>query len=143
MASAERDAKAHFAIFCNLGRKLEEEGAGLASVTQVRHLRAEIDRALELEPEFVDALAAKGAFLVRLPSLLGGDQREGERLIRRAVDLAPDHPGARLELAKALAEKGAEDEALKEAKTVVELADRGGSLPERSEALALEHRLGS
>ena len=62
VAADARDAKAHFAVFCNLGRKLENEGASLAGVASVQRLSDEIDRALELEPAFVDALAAKGTF---------------------------------------------------------------------------------
>jgi tetratricopeptide (TPR) repeat protein len=142
VAASDRDAKAHFAVFCNLGRKLEDEGASLANVARLGRLRAAIDRALALEPAFVDALAAKGAMLVRLPAILGGDDDEGEHLIRRAVELAPDHPPARLELAKALAEKGEEDEALTEARTVIALAG-GTEAVEASEARELERRLGS
>ena len=142
VAASERDAKAHFAVFCNLGRQVAESGASLACVSQVKRLRAEIDRTLALEPHFVDALAAKGAMLVRLPSLLGGDEDEGERLLRRAVELAPEDPATRLELAKALAEKGDDDAALQEANTVLALA-KGAGAPEASEARELAHALGS
>ena len=152
LATAERavaenpgDAKAHFAVFCNLGRKLEDDGASLAGVANVKRLQSEIDRALAIEPRFVDAMTAKGAFLVHLPALLGGDEDEGERLIRRAVELAPNHPPARLELAKALAEKGEEQEALEEARVVLTLADaRGGhEAREAREARELTQQLGS
>jgi len=141
VAAAGDDAKAHFAVFCNLGRKLEEGGASLAGVAHVDRLKSEIDRALALEPHFVDALAAKGAFLVKLPALLGGDEDEGERLIRRAVELAPDYPPARLELAKALAEKGDEEAARAEAHDVITLAK--GEARVASEARALAADLGS
>jgi tetratricopeptide (TPR) repeat protein len=143
VAAAEADPKAHFAVFCNLGRKLESEGAGLSSVKQIERLKQEIDRSLALAPDFVDALAGKGAMLVRLPRLMGGDAEEGERLIRRAVELAPEHPAARLELAKALAEKGDEKEALREARGVVQLAQRHQSEAELRAARELEAELGS
>lgn len=143
VAANERDAKAHFAVFCNLGRKLEGDGASLAGVANVKRLRGEIDRALALEPGFVDALTAKGAFLVKLPGLLGGDEDEGERLIRRAVELAPNHPPARLELAKALVEKGDEKAALEEARTVITIADARSAGVEVREAKELTAKLGS
>lgn len=146
LATAERavaadanDAKARFAVFCNLGRKLEDDGASLAGVANVKRLRQEIDRALALEPAFVDALAAKGSFLVELPSLFGGDVEEGVRLIRRAVELAPDYPPARLQLAKALLEQGEEEAALAEARVVLAAADG----PVAREASALTAELGS
>jgi hypothetical protein len=143
VAANDKDAKAHFGIFCNLGRKLESEGASLAGVANVKRLRAEIDRTLALQPTFVDAMTAKGAFLVKLPSLLGGDEDEGERLIRRAVELAPNHPPARLELAKALAEKGDKDEALAEARNVLTIADIRGAGREASERSGLSRHWSS
>ncbi|MEW6273104.1 MAG: hypothetical protein AB1689_27825 [Thermodesulfobacteriota bacterium] len=131
VAASDRDAKAHFAVFCNLGRKLEAQGPSLAALAEIKRVRAAIDRALALEPRFVDALVAKGAVLVRLPGVLGGDEDEGERLIRQAVALA---------LAKALAEKGDDDAALNEARTVIALAQGGR---EASEALELARDLES
>lgn len=143
VADTPNDAKAHFAVFCNLGRKLEEEGASLAGVTNLSRLQSAIDRALALEPGFVDAMTAKGAFLVKLPSLLGGDAEEGERLLRRAVQLAPDHAPARLELAKALNEKGDKHAALEQARAVLTVADARSSAAETREARALTAKLGS
>jgi tetratricopeptide (TPR) repeat protein len=143
VAESPNDAKAHFAVFCNLGRKLEDDGASLAGVANVSRLKSEIDRALALEPGFVDAMTAKGAFLVKLPSLLGGDADEGERLLRRAVQLAPNHAPARLELAKALDEKGDKRAALEEARTVLTIADARSASFEAREARALTAKLGS
>jgi cytochrome c-type biogenesis protein CcmH/NrfG len=143
VAESPNDAKAHFAVFCNLGRKLEDDGASLAGVANVSRLKSEIDRALALEPGFVDAMTAKGAFLVKLPSLLGGDADEGERLLRRAVALAPQHAAARLELAKALEEKGDTHAALEEARAVLTLADARSSAVEAREARELTAKLGS
>lgn len=141
--ASESDPKAHFAVFCNLGRKLELEGAGLSSLKQIERLKSEIDRALALAPEFPDALAGKGAMLVRLPKLMGGDGEAGERLIRKAVELAPDNPAVRLELAKALAEKGDEEKALAEARGAIQLARLTQSSNELREASRLAADLGS
>ena len=142
VAENANDAKAHFAVFCSLGRKLEDDGATLAGVANVSRLKSEIDRALTLEPGFVDALTAKGAFLVKLPGLFGGDDDEGERLLRRAVQLAPNHAPARLELAKALDEKGDKHAALEEARTVLTIADARSAVEAR-EARELTAKLGS
>lgn len=142
LAENENDAKAHFAVFCNLGRKLEEGGASIAGVANVDRLQSEIDRALALEPGFVDAMAAKGAFLVKLPALLGGDADEGERLLRRAVQLAPNHASARLALAKALDEKGDKHAALEEARMVLNITNARSAVEAR-EARELTEKLGS
>jgi hypothetical protein len=143
VAADDRDAKAHFAVFCNLGRKLEAKGVSLAGLTGVKRVLAEIDRAIALQPAFVDAITAKGALLVRLPALLGGDADEGERLIRHAVEMAPSNPSPRLQLVKVLLEKGEKDEARAEVWTVVALADGRGSPAEASEAHAIAEQLGS
>jgi hypothetical protein len=143
VAADDNDAKAHFAVFCNLGRKLEAKGVSLEGVAGVKRVIEEVDRAIALQPRFVDAVTAKGALLVKLPALLGGDKDEGERLIRRAIEMAPNHPSARLQLVKALVEKGEQDEARSEVKTVVALADRRGSPAEAQEAHKLAEELGA
>jgi hypothetical protein len=97
-----RDAVAHFAVFCNLGKRLEMErhGGGLfTTLGDLRRVQREIDVTLTLAPDYPAALAAKGEMLVELPRLFGGDPREGERLLRRAVALAPDDSRMRLMLA--------------------------------------------
>ena len=97
-----RDALAHFAVFCNLGKRLDMErhGGGLfATLGDLHRVQREIDITLALAPDYPAALAAKGEMLLELPRLFGGDPREGERLLRRAVALDPDDTRMRLMLA--------------------------------------------
>ena len=89
-------ALAYFAAFCNRGKRLQLNGFGFHAFGEVRRLRREIDRALELAPDWPEALAGKGAMLVALPRLLGGDVDEGERLLRRALTLDPTNVEARI-----------------------------------------------
>jgi hypothetical protein len=95
----DADAAAHFAVFCNLGRRLQLRSVGLLTLFDIRRLRREIDRTLELAPRSPGVLTAKGAMLLQLPRLLGGDASEGERLIRRALELEPEFEPARRALA--------------------------------------------
>jgi tetratricopeptide (TPR) repeat protein len=88
-------ALAHYAAFCNRGKRLQISGFSLGAFGEVRRLRREIDRALELAPDWADALAGKGAMLVALPRFLGGDAAEGERLLRRALEIDPTNVEAR------------------------------------------------
>lgn len=99
----DADARAHFAVFCNLGKRVDDEGIRLGSLGAVRRLRGEIDRAMELAPDDADIVAAKGAFLVELPEMLGGDDELGQQLLRRALTLDSDNDGARLYLSRAAA----------------------------------------
>jgi hypothetical protein len=96
------DAAAHFAVFCNLGRRTRLRPVGLGSLAAIRRLRREIDRALELVPNSPDMLTAKGVMLLELPAILGGDTRQGERLLHQALEVAPGFDYAR----RVLAERG-------------------------------------
>jgi tetratricopeptide (TPR) repeat protein len=124
IAADDRDALAHFAVFCSLGAQMKRSGAGVGSLLQLRRLQREVDRTLALAPDFADALAGKGALLLDAPRVLGGDRAEGERLLRRALDVDPNYLGPRLDLARALAARGARDEARREAARALDVAKR-------------------
>jgi hypothetical protein len=83
------DAAGHFAVVCNLGRRLQLHPLGWGSLAAVRRVRHAIDRALELAPRSPQVLTAKGIMLLELPRLLGGDRDEGARLLHRALEVAP------------------------------------------------------
>jgi hypothetical protein len=111
LAADSKDALAHFAIVCNLGKQMETSGLGLGQLLSLRRLRHEMDATLELAPNDPDALVAKGALLLRLPRWFGGDTAQAEVLLRRALAAEPDNDTARCYLGKALLARGAEDEA--------------------------------
>ena len=135
-----QDAVAHFAVFCNLGKRLElqRHGAGLFAMLGALHrVQREIDIALALAPDYPAALAAKGEMLIELPRLLGGDLQEGERLLRRAVALDPVDPRMRLMLANVLRISGERDQALAHAAIAMGLLERAGSVRELADARGL------
>src|SRR5215470_7092931 len=103
------DAQAHFAVFCNLGKQVQSRA--LPNLEVISRLRHELDTTLALAPGDADALAAKGAMLLALPWFLGGDVRQGERLLRTALIKDPNNAAARRYLAEALRARGADDEA--------------------------------
>jgi hypothetical protein len=97
-----RDAAAHFAVFCNLGKTADLRRGALGFVGILRDLarvRREIDDTLTLAPNYPAALAAKGEMLRELPLFLGGDPDEGQRLLHRAATLDPENPRIRSMLA--------------------------------------------
>jgi tetratricopeptide (TPR) repeat protein len=124
LAADDRDALAHFARFCALGEQARRAGASLSSLVRIWAIRDAVDRTLELAPEYSDALHGKGALLCSLPRLLGGDPVEGERLVRRAVEIDPEYVGARLFLAQRLLERGERAEAQAQAVRALDAAEK-------------------
>jgi tetratricopeptide (TPR) repeat protein len=109
LAADRNDALAHFALFCNLGRRVQSEGVTFGgALATYRALRA-IDTALELAPDDPDVVAAKGVLLLQLPAVLGGDEERGEQCLRRALTIDPNHGSARGYLDEALARRGVAD----------------------------------
>ncbi len=123
VALDDRSADAHFALFCNLGELMRVDGeVNITSVLGFRRMTKELDRTLELAPDHLDALSAKGTFLLRLPSLLGGDREKGEKLLRYVLLKSPQSVNARLSLAKSYCADGRHSEALSLASEALSLA---------------------
>jgi hypothetical protein len=95
IARDARSARAHFAVVCSLGKATELARVGFGAMKAVRRLRREIDLTLALAPDHAEAMAAKGALLARLPRWLGGDRREAELWLRRALAADPRNSTAR------------------------------------------------
>jgi hypothetical protein len=113
VALDDRSADAHFALFCNLGELMRIDGElSVTSVMGFRRMTKELDRTLELAPDHLDALSAKGTFLLRLPFLLGGDREKGEKLLRYVLLKSPQSVNARISLALSYCADGRHSEAL-------------------------------
>jgi tetratricopeptide (TPR) repeat protein len=140
VALDDRSADAHFALFCNLGELMRVDGeVNITSVMGFRRITKELDRTLELAPDHLDALSAKGTFLLRLPSLLGGDREKGEKLLRYVLLKAPQSVNARLSLAKTYCADGRHNEAISLASEALDLAQaqkQDDFAPEAAKVLA-------
>ena len=140
VALDDRSADAHFALFCNLGELMRIDGElSITSVMGFRRITKELDRTLELAPDHLAALSAKGTFLLRLPSLLGGDKEKGEKLLLYVLLKAPQSVNARLALAKSYCANGRHSEALSLASEALDLAQaqrQDDFAPEAAKVLA-------
>jgi hypothetical protein len=140
VALDDRSADAHFALFCNLGELMRIDGElSITSVMGFRRMTKELDRTLELAPDHLAALSAKGTFLLRLPSLLGGDKEKGEKLLLYVLLKAPQSVNARLALAKSYCANGRHSEALSLASEALDLAQaqrQDDFAPEAAKVLA-------
>src|SRR5262245_36677033 len=99
VAADDADAAGHFAVFCNLGRRLQLGPLRWGSLMGISRVRRAIDRALALVPDSAQLLTAKGVMLLELPRLRGGDTAEGQQLLRRALEVAPGFADAEEALA--------------------------------------------
>src|SRR5262249_15058216 len=122
VAADDKSAEAHFAVFCNMGELMRLDGEKITSVLQLNQLMAELDRAIELKPDYQDALSSKGQMLVRLPRLLGGDTVKGEELLRQVAKADPNAFNTRIALAKHCQWKGDHAEAAAFAHRALEIA---------------------
>jgi len=115
-------AGANFVYFAATGRILLRDGL-TRNLFALRDLdRRYLDRAIQINPRYANALAAKGGVLLDLPTLLGGDLVEALRLLRRANEINPGGVGTRLSLARALARQGDVEEARRQAQRAAHLA---------------------
>jgi hypothetical protein len=139
----DKSPDAHFALFCNLGELMRLDGEmSLGSVMGFRRMMKELDRTLELAPDHLDALSARGTFLVRLPALLGGNPDTGEQLLRRVIASEPQAVNARLSLAKSYCARGRHNEAVllaSEALALAESQHRDDFIPEAKRVVAQLH----
>jgi hypothetical protein len=126
VALDDRSAGAHFAVFCNLGEMLRVDGEKITSLLGFRKMMQELDRTLELDPNHLDAVSAKGVLLVRLPTLLGGDAARGEQMLERVLREDPTCITARLTLAELYGDRGNRPDAVALAAQARELARASG-----------------
>lgn len=136
VALDERNADAHFALFCNLGELMRIDGESISSLMGLRRLMSELDRTIELNPNHVDALAAKGTLLLRLPRLFGGDAQKGEAMLREVVERDPTAVSSRLTLAKTCGARGERSEAIAFATRALQIARAQGRADKVAEAQA-------
>jgi tetratricopeptide (TPR) repeat protein len=134
LAADDNNADAHFARFANHGRILLMEGV---TPNPINLLKAnhDLERALELNPNHADALAAKGGMYRQLPRLLGGSQRKAEECLGRAIAIDPDHAlGARLELAQLYRDRGEPERGIPLLHKAISIAEHDGKVRQRDEA---------
>lgn len=132
----DRNADAHFAIFGNHGRLLLLDGVTPNPISLLK-VNRELERALELEPNHADALAAKGGLYRQLPWALGGSLSIAEDCLRRAIALDPQAVGARIELAATYRDKGEPERSLPLLHRAVQIAEAQGKQRQAREARAL------
>jgi tetratricopeptide (TPR) repeat protein len=109
---ADPDGKeGHFYYMANIGAIAQLKGI-LQSIWKLRKIKREMDRTLEIDPNYPPALLARAQFLMEMPGVFGGDKQEAMRLCERVIRLDPDHLPTYIAMARLLAAEGRYDEAV-------------------------------
>jgi tetratricopeptide (TPR) repeat protein len=140
IALDDRSAEAHFALFARSGRLLLTSSAVVGPFSVGRTTR-EFDRALELDPNYAEALAARGALYRQLPRLLGGNTEKAEWYLTRTIELDPNAVVARIELAKIYSDEGDAQGSVALLETAAGIAAREGKCRSFAKARVLLHEL--
>ena len=101
----------HFYYMANIGATAQLKGI-LQSMWKLRKIKREMDRTLEIDPNYPPALLARAQFLMEMPGVFGGDNQEALRLCARVIRLDPDHLPTYIAMARLLAAEGRYDEAI-------------------------------
>ena len=134
-----QSADAQFSLFCNIGERMRANGEVLFSVFEYGRMMEALDQTLALNPNHLDALSSKGTILIEVPEFLGGDDEEGEVMLRQVIKDEPESINARMVVARQCAERGEHQEAFELSKRALELAKqqrREDLLPEAEETFS-------
>ncbi|MGV7228497.1 MAG: tetratricopeptide repeat protein [Nitrospirales bacterium] len=139
VALDSQSADAHFALFCAIGERMRVNGEVLFSVFEYGSMMDALDQTLALNPNHLDALSSKGTILIEVPGFLGGDDEEGEVMLRQVIKEDSESINARMVVARQCAERGEHQEAYELSKRALELAkqqQRDDLLPEAEETFS-------
>lgn len=140
LALDDENADAHFAVFGNRGRILLLDGT-VPNPVSLMSVNRDLDRALELDPNHSDALAAKGGLYRQLPWALGGSLSRAETCLTKAIAADPNAVGARIELAATYRDMGQPERSRPLLEKAVAIAERDGKRRQLHEAEALMQQL--
>ncbi len=134
------NADAHFAIFGTRGRILLLDGT-VPNPVSLLSVNRDLERALEIDPNHSDALAAKGGLYRQLPWALGGSLSLAETCLTKAIAVDPNAVSARIELAATYRDMGHPERCRPLLEKAVAIAEHAGKKRQLHEAEALMKEL--
>ena len=142
LALDDGNPDAHFALFATQGRLQLMDGAVVNPVSLYKASR-ELDRALEIDPNHSDSLAAKGGIYRQLPRVLGGNLDKAEDYLTRSIALNPNSIVARIELAATYRDMGHPERCRPLLETAATIAEREGRHERQAEARRMLEEISS
>lgn len=114
----DSNADAHFFHAANLGSAERLRGITNAAmvVKEIKHCAL---RAIELNPRHAQALQMMGGLLMELPWFLGGDEKQAQVYLERAIAADGNFTNARILVAKLYKKQGRVDDARRQLEAVI------------------------
>jgi tetratricopeptide (TPR) repeat protein len=114
----ESNADAHFFHAANLGSAERLRGITNAAmvVKEIKHCAM---RAIELNPKHAQALQMMGGLLMELPWFMGGDEKQAQVYLERAIAADGNFTNARILAAKIYKKQGRVDDARRQLEAVI------------------------
>ncbi len=112
----------HLYYMANLGTHARIRGVW-AAIMKFPEIKKEMDRALELDPNYPEALVARGQFLREMPGIFGDKEEEVLQLYQRAIESNPRFIVVHFYLAEIDAEHKRYDDALDRLNKVIQCQD--------------------
>jgi len=112
----------HFFYMANMGASARIRGAW-TSILKFRKIKKEMDKTLELDPDYPPVLVARAQYLTEMPAIFGGNEQEAVRLYKRALELDPGFIVAYYYLAQLDARHKRYDEAMDKLAKVFQCKD--------------------
>lgn len=114
----DSNADAHFYHAVNLGSAERLKGIANAAMV-VKEIKQCAMRAIELNPTHPQALQMLGGMLIELPWFLGGDEKQAQAYLERAVAADGNYTNARILLAKLYKKQNRTNDATQQLEAVV------------------------
>jgi tetratricopeptide (TPR) repeat protein len=130
----DKRPEGHFWLAANYGEYADLKGA-FTSLGLIKTIRKEFETVLKIDPTYEDGAAymALGEMDLRLPGLLGGNDRRGVEILESGLRVGPNNSELKLALAGRYARNGKKDEARKLLESVLKVNDPSRTAAEQEE----------
>jgi len=119
VALAPQNVLAHIWYASNTGRWGQTNGV-VRSLFLLSTVKAEMQKILELDPNFAPGYVLAGQLYLDVPGIAGGDLDRAEAMFRKGLTIAPHFTSLRMGLARTLIKKGRIEDARRELQAVLD-----------------------
>ena len=132
----------HFWLAADMGA-LAEAGGMRSGLKYRGRIKQELERTIAIDPKYEEgsAEAALGQWYAKVPGMFGGDDKQAEAHLRRALAINPESRNALVDLAGLMIDEGKKDEARQLLRRAIDAPVDPQWAPEDREASAEASRM--